>query len=499
MFKKILIANRGEIAIRVQRAARELGIKTVSIYHQVDKEMPHVTAADYAYELISDSPKSGYLDAKQIIDIAIASGAEAIHPGYGFMSENADFSDACKNNGLVFIGPDAHAIKVMGSKTEARKLMEKAGVPIVPGTKERVKDFSKVKKIATEIGYPIILKAASGGGGKGMKLVEKEEDFISSYESACREALKSFGDDTVYMEKYIVNPKHIEIQMIADTKGNFVYLGERDCSVQRRHQKVIEEAPSTVLTEEIRQAMGKVALDAARACDYHGVGTIEFLLDKNLDFYFLEMNTRLQVEHPVTELITGIDLAKEQIRVAAGLELSFTQEDILLKGHAIECRIYAEDPLSNFMPDIGKINYLRTPDGNGVRVDGGIEGNTEISIHFDPMISKLITFGATREEAITKMKSALAEYKLVGFRNIIPFLKLVMENDIFLREWFDTGFIENHFDAKELEDLRDEDEELMAALAAFQYKRTRSEQLTKQPKRELNNWKLQNIRYRRLV
>lgn len=498
MFKKILIANRGEIAIRIINAARELGIESIAVFHDIDRKMPYVQFADYAYELKSDTPKGGYLDIPQIIEIAKRSGAEAIHPGYGFLSENADFSQACEDAGIKFIGPKPYSIRVMGSKTEARRLMQEAGVPIVPGTKERIEDFDRAKAIANEIGYPIILKAAAGGGGKGMKMVNNDDELIPQYEAAQREAIKSFGDDLVYFEKYIVNPKHIEIQLIADQHGNYVHLGERDCSVQRRHQKVIEECPSNVLTPEIRDAMGKVALDAAKACKYEGAGTVEFLLDKDLNFYFLEMNTRLQVEHPVTEMVTGRDLAKEMILNAAGEKLSFTQEEVEWKGHSIECRIYAEDPQNNFMPDIGPINYLKSPTGFGVRVDGGIDNNTEVSLHFDPMLSKLITYGRDRNEAIDKMVTALDGYKVMGFKTIIPFLKECMLHPEFKDGWFDTGFIDKKFNFDRLDEIKNEENELVAAISAKLWKDDLMKKNLRQEKRELNDWKVYDLRKRRL-
>ena len=499
MFKKILIANRGEIAIRIINAAQELGIKTVSVYHEVDKTMPFVKYADESIELISDVPKAGYLDIDQIIRIAIATESEAIHPGYGFLSENASFSEACDNNNIKFIGPKSHAIKVMGNKTAARELMQKAKVPIVPGTNEKITDFNQAKRTANKIGYPVLLKAAAGGGGKGMRLVEREEDFIDSYEAAQREAVKAFGDDVVYMEKFIINPKHIEIQVLADQEGNCIYLAERDCSIQRRHQKVIEEAPSTVLDDELRKSMGEVAVNAAKACNYEGAGTIEFLLDRDKRFYFLEMNTRLQVEHPVTELITGVDLAKEQIKIAYGYSLPIKQEDVLITGHAIECRIYAEDPQSNFMPDIGKINYLQNPIGTGVRVDSGVESDSEVSIHFDPMLSKLITYGKNRDDAINKMIVALNNYKIIGFKTVIPFLISVMEDDIFRNKYFDTGYIEKNFDFDFIKQKQDDDDELIAVLTAYDYNKHHNERITKISNPKLNNWKLNNLRQRRLV
>lgn len=497
MFRKILIANRGEIAIRVINAARELGIETYAVYHEVDKASLHTISADYALELIGDTPKQAYLDAAQIISLAIEHNCEAIHPGYGFLSENAKFSKACKDAEIKFIGPNEYAIEVMGSKTAARELMQKAGVPIVPGTKERITDLDLAKEIADEIGYPILLKAAAGGGGKGMRKVDSPKDFIDSYNAAQREAKNAFGDDTIYMEKYIVNPKHIEIQILADEHGNCVHLAERDCSIQRRHQKVIEEAPSTVLDEKLREAMGKVAVDAAKACNYVNAGTIEFLLDKDKKFYFLEMNTRLQVEHPVSELITGTDLAKEQIKIAAGYPLQFEQEDIVVSGHAIEVRIYAEDPLSNFMPDIGNISYMRNPDGLGVRVDGGIERGDDVSINFDPMLAKLIVFGQDREEAIDKMYAALCSYEIVGTRTIVPFLKAVMQSDRFRNHYFDTGFIEKDFEFKVLEEMKDKDEKDLAAIVAFMYNKNKYKKTSQAVIPTPNEWKsnrLKNMR-----
>ena len=506
MFKRILIANRGEIAIRIMRAARELGVETVSVYHNVDKNSPYVHYADYAYEIFSETPKAAYLDIEQIIKTAKESGSEAIHPGYGFLSENSAFSQACEDAGIKFIGPKPYAIDVMGNKTKARELMSAAGVPIVPGTEEPIQDTDKLLKTANEMGYPVLLKAAAGGGGKGMRRVDKEEDLIPSFEAAQREALKAFGDDSVYIEKFIVNPKHIEIQLIADEHGNYVHLGERDCSIQRRHQKVIEESPSTVLDDELRHQMGQVAIEAARTCKYVNAGTVEFLFDKNKNFYFLEMNTRLQVEHPVTELVTGFDLAKEQIKIAAGDELSFTQDDVQWTGHAIECRIYAEDPFNNFLPDTGKITYLREPAGKGVRIDSGIEKDSEISIYFDPMLAKLIAWGKDREEALNRMDRALQDYKITGVRTIIPFLIATMRHKVFRYEYFDTGFIQNAFDFSVLEKMKKNYEKHIAAISAFVFKEnkkgdnnhsaatTSDAQVDGKPK--TNKWKQQCINYR---
>lgn len=475
MFKRILIANRGEIARRICRTAREMNIETVSVYHKVDRQSPYVCYADYAFEIFADTPKNAYLDIQQLIDVALKNGCEAIHPGYGFLSERAEFSRQCQEAGIKFIGPRPDAIDVMGNKTKARELMANAGVPIVPGTQQPLSSAEDGINIAKEMGFPVLLKAAAGGGGKGMRLIKSESEFLPEFEAAQREALKAFGDDSIYIEKFIVDPKHIEIQIIADEHGNYVHLGERDCSIQRRHQKVIEEAPSTVLDEELRTKMGQVALEAAKACNYFNAGTIEFLLDKNKNFYFLEMNTRLQVEHPVTELVTGLDLVKEQIRIAYGLPLSFTQQDIQIRGHAIECRIYAEDPFSGFLPDTGKIQLLREPGGKGIRVDSGIENGSEISIHFDPMLSKLIAWGNTRKEAINRMDRALQNYKIKGLRTIIPFLLAVVRNPVFRNGYFNTGFIENTFDFDELNNMKKKYEEIIAAIVAFNYKESKKQ------------------------
>ena len=501
MFKRILIANRGEIAVRIIRAARELGIETVAVFHDADKESPYVHYADYAYKLTSDTPKSAYLDMQQIIDTAKKSGSEAIHPGYGFLSERSSFSQACKDAGIKFIGPEPYAIEVMGNKTKARELMAKAGVPIVPGTQESIKNAEKALKIADGMGYPVLLKAAAGGGGKGMRKVYDRNELKSEYEAAKREAGKAFGDDSIYLEKYVENPKHIEIQVIADEHGNYVHLGERDCSIQRRHQKVIEESPSTVLDADLRYAMGQVAINAAKACGYVNAGTIEFLLDKDKNFYFLEMNTRLQVEHPVTEAVTKVDLAKEQIKIAYGETLSFRQEDISWKGHAIECRIYAEDPFNNFLPDTGKISYLREPGGKGVRIDSGVESGSEITIHFDPMLAKLITNGANRTEALNRMEKALQNYRIKGLKTIIPFLLAVIRHPVFRDGYFDTGFIENTFDFNILGKMKAEYEEMVAAIAAYSYKSVKNSygntNIPQQRQQQQSRWKQDWLIHRR--
>jgi propionyl-CoA carboxylase alpha chain len=387
----------------------------------------------------------------------------------------------------------------MGSKTKARELMSAAGVPIVPGTKEKITDMTRAKEIASELGYPVLLKASAGGGGKGMRKVYDSNDLEPYFDAAQREASKAFGDDSVYIEKFIENPKHIEIQILADEYGNCIYLGERDCSIQRRHQKVIEEAPSTVLDEDLRKQMGTVAVNAAKACGYSNAGTIEFLLDKNKNFYFLEMNTRLQVEHPVTEMVTGINLVKEQIKIASGEELSYTQDSIKIQGHALECRIYAEDPFNDFMPDSGKILYYRQPAGYGVRVDSGVETGSEISIHFDPMISKLITFGRDRIEAISRMEMALRNYRIKGLKTIIPFLLLVMQHPEFRYGYFDTGFIEHSFDFHSLENMRDEHDEIIAAIAAYGYRMLQNSKTPAKVTPQISKWKEKNLYMRRLV
>lgn len=500
MFKRILVANRGEIAVRIIRAAHELGIETVAIYHKVDREALFVRMSDYAYEIFADQPKSAYLDIQQIIDVAKRSGAQAIHPGYGFLSERAPFSQACLDSGIKFIGPKPFSIDAMGSKTRARELMEAAGVPIVPGTKKPIVSVDEGLATAERIGFPVLLKASAGGGGKGMRKVFRPEEFKDSFESAQREALKSFGDGSIYIEKYLENPKHIEIQVIGDEFGNYVHLGERDCSIQRRHQKVVEEAPSTVLDEELRHKMGNVAIEAARAVEYVNAGTVEFLFDKNRNFYFLEMNTRLQVEHPVTEFVTGIDIVKEQIRIAAGYPLSFSQSDVRWRGHSIECRINAEDPFNNFMPDTGKILYLREPGGKGVRLDSGVETGSEVTVHFDPLIAKLIAYGKDRNEAISVMLRALRDFKIYGVRTGIPFLIQVLQEPRFVEGSYDTGFLENEFDFSKLVREKDKHYKAISAISLHLFKT--KEKVTQIPVstnniKQRSRWKLRLQSYRK--
>ncbi len=448
--KKILVANRGEIALRVMRTAKEMGIKTVAVYSEADRGALHVRYADEAVCIGPPPSSQSYLLMDKIIDEAIRLNADAIHPGYGFLSENPVFADKVKAAGITFIGPTGDAMRTMGSKIGAKQAVEKFNVPMVPGTKEALRDINEGKKIASNIGYPVLIKASAGGGGKGMRVVNKEEEFEEQIKLAQGEAKSAFGDDAVFIEKYVGSPRHIEIQILGDNFGNIVYLFERECSIQRRHQKLVEEAPSSCLTPEIRKAMGEAAVNVAKACNYTGAGTVEFLVDEQLNFYFLEMNTRLQVEHPVTEQIVGLDLVKEQIRVAKGEALGYTQNDLKINGHAMELRICAEDPLNNFLPDIGRLNTYKTPQGYGIRVDDSFEEGMEIPIHYDPMIAKLITFGSTREEAINRMLRAIDDYQITGIQTTLSFGKYVMQHPAFLSGNFDTKFIEKHFNPESL-------------------------------------------------
>ncbi|MDX1586083.1 MAG: acetyl-CoA carboxylase biotin carboxylase subunit, partial [Balneolaceae bacterium] len=449
--KKILVANRGEIALRVIRSCIEAGKETVAVYSEPDAEAPYVLMADESVAIGPAASSESYLVFDKIINAAKSTGADAIHPGYGFLSENADFAERCKKEGITFIGPEPYAIRKMGDKTEARELMSKANVPFPPGTKKELESVEDAEKIADDIGYPVLVKAAAGGGGKGMRIISNKEEFRSGIKAAKSEARNSFGDDRVYIEKYLVEPRHVEFQIIADTHGNVLHLYDRECSIQRRHQKVIEEAPCTILTDELRSEMAEAAISAAKACDYVGAGTIEFLVDRDRNFYFLEMNTRLQVEHPVTELITGQDLVALQILVAEGEKLPFTQEEISMKGHAIECRIYAEDPRDNFLPSTGTLSKHRIPSGNGVRVDSGVEEGQPVTINYDPMISKLCTYGKDREQAIQRMIRALSEYEIAGCRTTIPFCDYVMKHDAFRNGEYDTHFVQDHFKPEDLD------------------------------------------------
>jgi len=462
---KILIANRGEIALRIMRSAREMGIKTVAVFSEADREALHVLYADEAICIGPAPSNQSYLLGEKIIEACKASGAEAIHPGYGFLSENAGFARLVKESGLILIGPTPEAMEIMGNKLSAKAAALKYNIPMVPGTEEAITDIEEAKARAIEVGFPILIKAAAGGGGKGMRVVEQVTDFEEQMQLAVSEATSAFGDGSVFIERYVSSPRHIEIQVLGDTHGNIVHLFERECSIQRRHQKVIEEAPSSILTEETRRKMGACAVDVARSVSYVGAGTVEFILDENLDFFFLEMNTRLQVEHPVTEMITGLDLVKEQIKIARGEKLSYKQEDLKINGHALELRVYAEDPENNFLPDIGVLQTYNTPKGNGVRVDDGFKQGMEIPIYYDPMIAKLIAYGKDREEAIERMIRAIDEYDITGIKTTLAFGKFVMQHNAFKGGNFDTHFVSKYFSAESLKN-EDEDEALMAALIA---------------------------------
>lgn len=490
MFKKILIANRGEIACRVIRACRDMNIKSVAVYSEADKNALHVRMADEAYFIGGSPSNESYLRWEKIIDVAKKSGAEAIHPGYGFLSENAEFVREVTGAGITFIGPAPEAMEAMGGKISARKLAIEADVPVVPGTTEPLKSADDALETAKRFGFPVMLKASAGGGGKGMRLVENESDLINAFEAAQSEALASFGDAAVYVEKAVVRPRHIEIQIFSDKHGNYVHLGERECSIQRRHQKVIEECPSPINDADLRRQMGESALKVARAVDYVGAGTVEFLVsDLDRSFYFLEMNTRLQVEHPVTELVTGIDLVREQINVAWGNELSFTQADIKWESHAIECRVYAEDPENNFLPSPGVITRLRVPQGNGVRDDSGIYETAEVSIYYDPMISKLAVYGSNRSEAIDRLRRALQEYEVGGIKTTLPFFREVVEDEEFISGNLDTGFIARFSERKKEKKIsqKQSDMALIAAALAFSGKQnpvqTQSNAVSNRPSR----------------
>ena len=463
--KKILVANRGEIALRIMRSAKEMGIKTVAVFSEADRNSLHVRYADEAICIGPAASNQSYLVGSKIIDACQQTGAEAIHPGYGFLSENPAFAQQVKAAGLTLIGPSPEAMEIMGNKLSAKAAALKYDIPMVPGTEEAITNVEEAKDRAVEVGFPILIKAAAGGGGKGMRIVNTVNDFEEQMQLAVSEATSAFGDGAVFIERYVTSPRHIEIQVLGDTHGNIVHLFERECSVQRRHQKVVEEAPSSVLTPEIREKMGKCAVDVARSVNYVGAGTVEFILDENLDFFFLEMNTRLQVEHPVTEMITGLDLVKEQIKIARGEAISFKQEDLKINGHSIELRVYAEDPLNNFLPDIGTLQTYQTPKGNGVRVDDGFEQGMEIPIYYDPMIAKLVTHGKDRAEAIDRIIRAILEYDITGIQTTLGFGKFVMQHPTFVSGQFDTHFVSKYFTADSLK-TEDEQEALIAAISA---------------------------------
>jgi len=474
MFKKILIANRGEIACRVIRSCREMKIRTVAVYSDADKDALHVRMADEAFLIGPPPSNESYLRWEKIIEVAKKAGAQAIHPGYGFLSENADFVREVTKAGITFIGPPPEVMEGMGGKMSARKIAIEAGVPVVPGTTEPLTSFEDAKETAASFGYPVMLKASAGGGGKGMRLVQDENELKNALEASQSEALASFGDDAVYVEKAILRPRHIEIQVFSDRHGNHVHLGERECSIQRRHQKVIEEAPSPINSAELRAEMGACAVKVARAVGYVGAGTVEFLVsDLDRSFYFLEMNTRLQVEHPVTELVTGVDLVREQITVAWGDKLSFTQDDLELIGHAIECRVYAEDPENNFLPSPGRITRLRLPQGPGVRDDGGVYEGAEVSIYYDPMISKFAVYGKDREEAIDRMRRALMEYEVGGIKTTLPFFREIMDDPEFVEGKLDTGFISRFNERKRSVEPDEVTRDMAIIAAALKYYRSK--------------------------
>ena len=467
--KKILVANRGEIALRVMKTIRQMGIKTVAIFSEADRNAPHVRFADEAICVGPAPSNQSYLLGDKIIEIAKALSVDGIHPGYGFLSENADFAEKVEQNGITFIGPKSHAIRIMGDKLSAKETVKTYDIPMVPGIDEAITNTAKAKEIAKEIGYPILIKASVGGGGKGMRVVEEEAKLEEQMKRAISEAESAFGNGAVFIEKYVGSPRHIEIQILADTHGNVLHLFERECSVQRRHQKVVEEAPSTILTPQLREKMGQAAIDVAKSCDYVGAGTVEFLMDEKKNFYFLEMNTRLQVEHPVTELISGIDLVEQQIRIARGEVLGFSQKDLKIKGHALELRVYAEDPTDDFLPSVGTLERYRKPSGPGIRVDDGFEEGMEIPIYYDPMLSKLVTYGKDREEALQLMLEAINLYEVRGVATTLPFGKFVFNHEAFRSGNFDTHFVKNYYTPEVLEEEVKEEAYLAALMAMKQY------------------------------
>ncbi|WP_036379086.1 acetyl-CoA carboxylase biotin carboxylase subunit [Muricauda sp. MAR_2010_75] len=467
--KKILIANRGEIAVRVMKTAKKMGIRTVAVFSEVDRNAPHVLFADEAVCIGPAPSNQSYLKGDKIIEVAKKLHVDGIHPGYGFLSENADFAEAVEKNGLTFIGPKSKAIRIMGSKLAAKEAVKKYNIPMVPGIDEAITDVAKAHEIANEIGYPILIKASAGGGGKGMRIVEKEQDLESGMKRAISEATSAFGDGSVFVEKYVTSPRHIEVQVMADTHGNVIHFFERECSIQRRHQKVVEEAPSSILTPALREEMGIAATKVAKACDYVGAGTVEFLMDADHNFYFLEMNTRLQVEHPVTELITGVDLVELQIKVARGEALPIKQEDLKIHGHALELRVYAEDPLNDFLPSVGNLETYQLPIGEGVRVDNGFREGMDIPIYYDPMLSKLITYGKTREEAMELMLEAIQNYKVKGVQTTLPFGSFVFAHEAFRSGNFDTHFVKDHYFPEKIHQKNAKEAEIAALVAMHQY------------------------------
>ncbi len=493
--KKILVANRGEIALRVMRSAKEMGIKTVAVFSEADRNALFVRYADEAVCIGPPPSNQSYLLGDKIIEVAKQLGVDGIHPGYGFLSENAGFADAVKKAGITFIGPSPEAMNIMGDKLSAKAAAKKFNVPMIPGSEGAIKDLNEAITVAKATGFPLLIKASAGGGGKGMRLVERLEDVEEQMKMAMSEAKSAFGDDAVFIEKFASGPRHIEIQIMADNHGNVVYLFERECSIQRRHQKVIEEAPSAILTPALRKEMGECAVNVAKACNYSGAGTVEFLVDDAMKFYFLEMNTRLQVEHPVTELITGLDLVKEQIKVARGEKLSYTQADLKINGHAIEVRVCAEDPKNNFLPDIGKLVTYKIPKGTGVRVDDGFEEGMDIPIFYDPLIAKLVVHGKDREEAIARMLRAIDEYVITGVSTTLQFCSFVLKHDAFVSGKFDTNFIKNYFTPEMLDTSTPAEAEVAAFLGAFLT--NKDAKVTKQPDVEISatrsKWKTNRV------
>lgn len=486
--EKILIANRGEIALRVMRTARKMGIKTVAIYSEADRDAPHVLFADESVCIGPPPSSESYLNSKKIIEVAKSLNVNGIHPGYGFLSENADFAKAVEDNGITFIGPSPKSIDIMGNKLAAKEAVKKYDIPMVPGIDKAITDIEIAQTIAKDIGFPVLIKAAAGGGGKGMRIVEKEEDLEEQMNRAISEAVSSFGDGAVFIEKYISSPRHIEIQVLADQFGNTLHLFERECSIQRRHQKVIEEAPSAILTPEIRTAMGQDAINVAKSCGYKGAGTVEFLVDENLDYYFLEMNTRLQVEHPVTEWITGIDLVEQQIKIARGETLSFTQNDLKINGHAVELRVYAEDPANDFLPNVGTLSKYQCPQGENIRLDDGYSEGMEVPIYYDPMLSKLIAYGSTRNEAIHRILEAIEQYQIEGVATTLSFGKFVFQHDAFTSGNFNTHFVKEYFDSTRLKYGDPEEAKIAALLTSHLYELNLDK--LKIPEHLDSNWKI---------
>jgi len=485
--KKILVANRGEIALRIMRTIRKMGIQSVAVFSEADRNSPHVLFADEAVCLGAAPSSDSYLNGDKIITFCKELGVDGIHPGYGFLSENAEFAQKVEDAGISFIGPGPEAMRIMGSKLAAKECVKKYNIPMVPGIDKAIEDIFIAKETAKQIGYPILIKASAGGGGKGMRIVEKESDMEEQMQRAVSEAKSSFGDGSVFIEKYVSSPRHVEIQILADKHGNVIHLFERECSIQRRHQKVVEESPSAVLTPELRKKMGEAAVMVAKSCNYVSTGTVEFLMDDQLNFYFLEMNTRLQVEHPVTEMITGIDLVEEQIKIARGEKLSFTQDELTINGHAVELRVYAEDPLNNFLPSIGTLTTYIKPSGEGVRVDDGYEEGMPIPIYYDPMIAKLVTHGKDRTEAIQKMKKAIKEYKIDGLKTTLPFGTFVFEHEAFISGKFDTHFVKNFYTPELIKEKQKVNAEI-AAIMAIKYW-INKQKITQPVEHKTTSWK----------